>query len=120
MNDNKKKPEYDQFQNSTYSIEDLVDISNLESIFNKFSLITSYSVGFVEFDLSRFLVLPLRFSGVLVQEDFGWKFQQAQFEFDLDSSFTVMAILLLWILFGGSVLRFFYLLFKWLRAGSEN
>jgi hypothetical protein len=77
------------------------------------------TIGFVEFDLSRFLVLPLRFSGVLVQEDFGWKFQQVQFEFDLDSSFTVMAILLLWILFGLSVLRFFYLLYKLLRERSE-
>lgn len=77
------------------------------------------TIGFVEFDLSRFLVLPLRFSGVLVQEDFGWKFQQAQFEFDLDSSFTAMAVLLLWILFGLSVLRFFYLLYKLLRAPGE-
>ena len=77
------------------------------------------TIGFVEFDLSRFLVLPLRFSGVLVQEDFGWKFQQVQFQFDLDSSFTVMAILLLWILFGLSVLRFFYLLYRLLRARSE-
>jgi len=77
------------------------------------------TIGFVEFDLSRFLVLPLRFSGVLVQEDFGWKFQQVQFEFDLDSSFTVMAILLLWILFGLSVLRFFYLLYRLLRERSE-
>ena len=77
------------------------------------------TIGFVEFDLSRFLVMPLRFSGVLVQEDFGWKFQQVQFEFDLDSSFTVMAILLLWILFGLSVLRFFYLLYKLLRERSE-
>ena len=77
------------------------------------------TIGFVEFDLSRFLVLPLRFSGVLVQEDFGWKFQQAQFEFDLDSSFTAMAVLLLWILFGLSVLSFFYLLYKLLRARSE-
>lgn len=77
------------------------------------------TVGFVEFDLSRFLVLPLRFSGVLVQEDFGWKFQQVQFQFDLDSSFTVMAILLLWILFLLSVLRFLYLLYRLLRAGSE-
>jgi len=56
---------------------------------------------------------------VLVQEDFGWKFQQVQFQFDLDSSFTVMAILLLWILFGLSVLRFFYLLYRQLRARNE-
>ena len=78
------------------------------------------TVGFVEFDLSRFLVLPLRFSGVLVHEDFGWKFQQVQFQFDLDSSFTVMAILLLWILFLLSVLRFINLLYRLLRAGSEK
>ena len=77
------------------------------------------TVGSVVFDLSRFLVLPLRFSGVLVQEDFGWKFQQVQFQFDLDSSFTVMAILLLWILFLLSVLRFFYLLYRLFRARSE-
>ena len=77
------------------------------------------TIGFVEFDLSRFLVLPLRFSGVLVQEDFGWKFQQVQFQFDLDSSFTVMAIFLLWILFGLSVLRFFYLLYRLIWARSE-
>ena len=78
------------------------------------------TVGLVEFDLSRFQVLPLRFSGVLVQEDFGWKFQQVQFQFDLDSSFTVMAILLLWILFLLSVLRFINLLYRLLRARSEK
>jgi hypothetical protein len=77
------------------------------------------TIGFVEFDLSRFLVWPLRFSGVLVQKDFGWKFQQVQFQFDLDSSLTIMAILLLWILFGLSVLRFFYLLYRLLRTRSE-
>ena len=78
------------------------------------------TIGFVEFDLSRFLVLPLRFSGVLVLEDFGWKFQQAQFQFDLDSSFTVMAILLLWLLFGLSILRLFYLLYRLLITRSRT
>ena len=78
------------------------------------------TIGFVEFDLSRFLVLPLRFSGVLVQEDFGWKFQQVQFQFDLDSSFTVMAILLLWLLFGLSILRLFYLLYRFLITRSRT
>ena len=78
------------------------------------------TIGFVEFDLSRFLVLPLRFSGVLVQEDFGWKFQQVQFQFDLDSSFTVMAILLLWLLFGLSILRLFYLLYRFLTTQSRT
>jgi len=78
------------------------------------------TIGFVEFDLSRFLVLPLRFSGVLVLEDFGWKFQQVQFQFDLDSSFTVMAILLLWLLFGLSILRLFYLLYRLLITRSRT
>jgi hypothetical protein len=78
------------------------------------------TIGFVEFDISRFLVLPLRFSGVLIQEDFGWKFQQVQFQFDLDSSFTVMAILLLWLLFGLSILRLFYLLYRLLITRSRT
>jgi hypothetical protein len=78
------------------------------------------TIGFVEFDISKFLVLPLRFSGVLVQEDFGWKFQQVQFQFDLDSSFTVMAILLLWFLFGLSMLRLFYLLYRLLLTRNRT
>ena len=78
------------------------------------------TIGFVEFDLSRFLVLPLRLSGVLVREDFGWKFQQAQFQFDLDSSYTVMAILLLWFLFGLSLLRLLYLLYRLLITRNRT
>jgi hypothetical protein len=70
------------------------------------------TIGFVEFDISRFLVLPLRFSGVLVNSNFGWKFQHVQFQFDLDSSFTVMAILLLCVLTLVSILRFLYLIYK--------
>ena len=78
------------------------------------------TIGFVEFDISRFLVLPLRFTGILSRGDFGWKFQQAQFQFDLDSSFTVVSILLLWLLTGLSVLRFLYLLYRHVRTGSEK
>ena len=78
------------------------------------------TIGSVKFDLSRYLVLPLRFSGVLVQEDFGWKFQQAQFQFDLDSSSTVLAILLLSILFLLSIFRFIYLLFRQLMTRSQT
>ncbi len=40
--------------------------------------------GYVRFDLSRLLVLPLRFTAVMVREDGAWKFQQQQFQFDLD------------------------------------
>ena len=77
------------------------------------------TIGFVEFDISRFLVLPLRFTGVLSMGEFGWKFQQAQFQFDLDSSFTVLAILLLWIFILVGVLRLIYLLYHHIRTGSE-
>ena len=56
--------------------------------------------GYVEFDLSKFLVIPLRLSGVMVKEDGIWKFQQQQFQFDIDFSFTLLAtvILFVWIL----------------------
>ena len=55
------------------------------------------TVGFVEFDLSRFLVLPLRLSGVLVREGDTWRFQYLQFQFDLDLSFMLLLTALLGI-----------------------
>jgi hypothetical protein len=57
--------------------------------------------GYVEFDLSNLLVIPLRFSGIMVKEDQEWKFQQQQFQFDIDFSFSLIATLLIssWILF---------------------
>jgi hypothetical protein len=56
--------------------------------------------GYVEFDLSSLLVIPLRLTGIMVKEDGVWKFQQQQFQFDIDFSFTLLAILILsvWIL----------------------
>jgi hypothetical protein len=56
--------------------------------------------GFVEFDLSKLLVLPLRLTGVMVKEDQEWKFLQQQFQFDIDWSFSLLAILIIsvWIL----------------------
>jgi len=55
--------------------------------------------GYVEFDLSRLLVLPLRLTGVMVKENQVWKFSQQQFQFDIDFSFSLLAILILtlWI-----------------------
>jgi hypothetical protein len=55
--------------------------------------------GFVKFDLSKLLVLPLRFTGVMVKEDQVWKFRQQQFQFDLDFSFLLIVTLILsiWI-----------------------
>jgi hypothetical protein len=56
--------------------------------------------GYVEFDLSKLLVIPLRLTGIMVKEDGVWKFQQQQFQFDIDFSFALLAILILavWIL----------------------
>jgi hypothetical protein len=53
--------------------------------------------GFVKFDMSSLLVIPLRLSGVMVKEDGIWKFQQQQFQFDIDFSFNLIAIILLFI-----------------------
>jgi len=56
--------------------------------------------GYVEFDLSKLLVIPLRLTGIMVMEDRTWKFRQQQFQFDIDFSFALLAILILaaWIL----------------------
>jgi hypothetical protein len=53
--------------------------------------------GYVKFDLSSLLVLPLRLTGVMVKEDGAWKFRQQQFQFDIDFSFTMLAAVLLFI-----------------------
>lgn len=57
------------------------------------------TVGSVKFDLSRFLVLPLRLTGVMVNENGTWKIRQAQFQFDLDLSTLLVAdfLLLIWL-----------------------
>jgi hypothetical protein len=56
------------------------------------------TVGSVRFDLSRFLVLPLRLSGVMVNENGAWKIRQAQFQFDLHlgSLLFLQVILSIW------------------------
>ena len=74
-----------------------VDSANISSSGN----IAWFSTrGFVKFDLSRLLVVPLRFTGIMVKEDQIWKFQQQQFQFDIDFSFSLLAslILFIWIL----------------------
>jgi hypothetical protein len=62
------------------------------------------TVGYVEFDLSRFLVLPLRLSGVLVNEDGTWRFQLVQYQFDLDLIPNLLLVLFLGLLTGVSLL----------------
>jgi hypothetical protein len=69
--------------------------------------------GYVRFDLSRFLILPLRLTAVMVREDGALKFQQQQFQFDLDLTplLLLQAILGLWL-----VVEFIVLAFYLIRA----
>lgn len=53
--------------------------------------------GYVKFDLSSLLVIPLRLTGIMVKEEGSWKFQQQQFQFDVDFSFSLLAAVLLFI-----------------------
>ncbi|UCE60403.1 MAG: nuclear transport factor 2 family protein [Phycisphaerales bacterium] len=57
------------------------------------------TAGYIEFDMSRFLVLPLRLSAVVVKESDVWKFQHMQFQFDLDvtSLLVIIVVLLIWL-----------------------
>jgi len=57
------------------------------------------TIGYVKFDLSRYLVLPLRLSAVMVRENDVWKFQQMQFQFDIDFSpiLATFILLLVWL-----------------------
>ena len=57
------------------------------------------TAGYVEFDMSRFLVLPLRLSAVMAKENEVWKFRHMQFQFDLDVSslLVTIVVLLIWL-----------------------
>jgi len=53
------------------------------------------TVGYVQFDITSLLVLPLRLSGVLAKEDTEWRIQHLQFQFDLDLMPLLLMIVLL-------------------------
>jgi len=61
----------------------LVESSNISAVD---SVAWFSMIGNLEFDLSRFLDLPLRVTGLMVKQEQAWKFQQLQFQFDLDTS----------------------------------
>jgi hypothetical protein len=69
-------------------------------------------IGHVEFDLSRWLDLPLRVSGVMVRSDQFWKFQQLQFQFDLQITPVLYVIVLLTFLFLLSFITLLYLIIR--------
>jgi len=57
------------------------------------------TIGKVKMDLSSYLVLPLRLTGVMVKENGFWKFQQMQFQFDLDLTnvLVTIIIMIIWV-----------------------
>lgn len=69
-------------------------------------------IGHVVFDMSSLLDLPLRISGVMTQGDQGWKFQQLQFQFDLDISWVLFVSILLSILLLVSMIRLVFVLIR--------
>ena len=75
----------------------LINNSNISSFGNVAWIST---IGYVKFDLSRLLVLPLRLSAVMVKEANVWKIQQMQFQFDLDLTnlLVLIIIMIIWSL----------------------
>jgi hypothetical protein len=94
-----------------------IDSANISSLGNTAWFSTS---GYVEFDLSNLLVLPLRFTGVMIKEDQKWKFQQQQFQFNIDFSFNLIATLVIsaWILI--SIITLFIKTIKLVRKSNLN
>jgi len=69
-------------------------------------------IGHVEFDMSSLLDLPLRVSGVMVREDMSWKFQQLQFQFDLNNLWVLYATILLAIMLLASLIRLVFVIVR--------
>jgi len=72
-------------------------------------------IGYVEFDLSRFLVLPLRVSGVLARAGTEWRFTQLQFQFDLDLTLLLVADLILIVWFVVNIALLLWVLIRMAR-----
>ena len=64
------------------------------------------TIGYVKLDLSKFLVLPLRLTGIMVKDNGDWNFQQLQFQFDLDLTYLLITIILLiiWVTVSSTML----------------
>lgn len=77
-------------------------------------------IGHVVFDMSSWLDLPLRVSGVMVQEEPGWKFQQLQFQFDLNTLWVLYVIILLGLLLLISLIRLVYIIIRTINSWSRQ
>jgi hypothetical protein len=69
-------------------------------------------IGHVVFDLSSWLDLPLRVSGVMVRGEQTWKFQQLQFQFDLNIKWVLNVTILLSILLLVSIIRLVFVIIR--------
>jgi len=79
------------------------------------------TIGYVKFDMSRFLVLPLRFSAVMViQETDVWNFRYMHFHFDLDISSILVTLILLLIWLPVSLISLSVVTFRRLRKSDES
>jgi len=78
------------------------------------------TVGYVRFDLSKYLVLPLRLTGVMVNESGIWKINYLQFQFDLDLSLLLLVLLILFIALILNSTALLFALFKSLRNKNES
>jgi hypothetical protein len=78
------------------------------------------TVGYVEFDLSRHLVLPLRLSAVMVKEEAVWKFRSMQFQFDLSLFPLFLAIPLLTVILSVSLISLVVTLVQSVRGRRQT
>ncbi|HNW54134.1 MAG TPA: nuclear transport factor 2 family protein [Bacteroidales bacterium] len=93
-----------------------MDSANISSSGN----VTWFSArGFVKFDLSHLLVMPLRFTGVMVKEEGTWKFQKQQFQFDIDFSTLLPAILLLTAWLAVELVLFLIAFYRYFKKRSQ-
>jgi len=97
-----------------YFLMDQANISMQDSV------VWISTIGHVEFDMSRLLDLPLRYTAIMVEEDSSWKFQQMQFQFDLDNLKILMALILLLLTSLGFFIRVLVLLISFTFKGNQS
>lgn len=95
----------------------VVDSASISSEGNSVWIATT---GYVKFDLSSLLVIPLRLTGIMVKEEGSWKFRQQQFQFDIDFGFSMIATIVLFIWLIVTMINLGILTIKRLKAKSRS
>ena len=94
----------------------LIDNANISTNGNVAWIST---IGYVKFDLSSLLVLPLRLTAVIVKEKDVWKFQQIQFQFDLDLTFVLVTLILMIIWSMISMIKLVFVTIRFLKQPKK-